>query len=276
MGLTTSTAYTFQVRAVNAASPGAASDSVTVTPVAEIEIWSATLTVGKNSDNEWYRFGGNRDNTKYGTLEPASFTYDDTTYNITGLISEQGGVDTLHFLTSLPLRLLNVAKLTVGGRSFSGSVASISSRGDGVTWSADPGLAWDVGDTVSVSLTATPPDAPSNFAAAASDGEATLSWDDPGNTSITKYQYRQKEGSGDLGNWTDMTGSGANTVAHTVTGLTNGNAYIFQVRGAVAALVGAASDSVTTVLPASPPCDLEASRLNGAVALAGSAPTMPG
>ena len=36
----------------------------------EIDLWSATLTVGKHSDNEWYGFGTDSSGT-YGMIDPA-------------------------------------------------------------------------------------------------------------------------------------------------------------------------------------------------------------
>ena len=77
------------------------------------------------------------------------------------------------------------------------------------------------------SVTATPiakPAAPVNFAATrgSDGGEVALTWDDPGNVPITGYQYRQKRGNRAFGDWTDIDGSGATTVSHTVTGLSNG------------------------------------------------------
>ena len=74
------------------------------------------------------------------------------------------------------------------------------------------------------------PSAPANLAAEAGDTEVVLIWDDPNDPSITKYQYQQKTGGSWGGTWSDMTGSGATTFSHTVTGLTNNTAYTFRVR----------------------------------------------
>ena len=141
--------------------------------------------------------------------------------------------------------------LIVDGESFPASDGDSPSSGL-LTWS-DPGLTWAVGDTVSVSLKATIPGAPTNFSGTAGNGEATLDWTNPGDATITKYQYRQKKGSGGFGNWTDITGSGATTVAHTVTGLTGGTAYTFQVRAVSAVGPGAATDTLTVIPDAAAP-----------------------
>ena len=88
------------------------------------------------------------------------------------------------------------------------------------------------------------PGAPSGFSASRGDGSVTLSWGDPSDNSITKYQVRRKKGSGAWGGWTDIAGSGSSTTGHTVSGLDNGSEYSFQVRavnnggnGAVSATV---------------------------------------
>jgi len=83
-------------------------------------------------------------------------------------------------------------------------------------------------------------------------GEITLSWTDPGNSNITKYQYRQGSGSPLVwGSWTDITNSTATTVSHTVTGLTNRTTYSFRIRAVDGTEQGAQSDQVTAT-PAPP------------------------
>ena len=74
-------------------------------------------------------------------------------------------------------------------------------------------------------------DPPQYLRAAPGDGEATLTWDapfyDPGD--ITGYAYRYKEGT----TYTDIPESGPgeeNARSYTVTGLTNGTEYKFEVR----------------------------------------------
>ena len=68
--------------------------------------------------------------------------------------------------------------------------------------------------------------------ATAFDEEALLFWDSPGDggSPITRYQYRQKAGSGDYGDWKNISRSHRWQPQHTVTGLTNGTRYTFQVR----------------------------------------------
>ena len=73
------------------------------------------------------------------------------------------------------------------------------------------------------------PPKPTGFTATAGDGQVTLSWNDPNRSTITSWQYRQKAGSGSYGSFMTISGSSATTTSHTVTGLTNGVTYTFQV-----------------------------------------------
>ncbi len=95
------------------------------------------------------------------------------------------------------------------------------------------------------------PAQPANVSAVAGNGQVILSWDDPGNNSITKWQYRQKKGAGNYGVWQDIAGSTAATATHTVTGLDNGIEYKFRIRAVNAVGNGAVSDEAT-VTPLAP------------------------
>ena len=69
-------------------------------------------------------------------------------------------------------------------------------------------------------------------AAGAGDGAIALTWLDPKDATITKYQYRYKNAS-DAGwnpDWTDVADSSATTASHTLSGLTNYTVYTFEVR----------------------------------------------
>ena len=94
------------------------------------------------------------------------------------------------------------------------------------------------------------PAKPAGLAAAAGDGEVTLTWTDPDNPTITKWQVRQGAGSGAWGAWTDIAGSGAGTIRHVVSGLDNGTAYRFEVRAVNAAGNGPGPDAPVTATPA--------------------------
>ena len=79
---------------------------------------------------------------------------------------------------------------------------------------------------------AIPPVAPANLSATGIHSAATLRWDDPGDSTITHYQYRVSSDNGgtwDPG-WTTIPNSGARTTYYLVTGLMNETAHTFQVR----------------------------------------------
>ena len=71
-----------------------------------------------------------------------------------------------------------------------------------------------------------------NFRAEAGNTQVTLRWDNPEDSSITKYQYRQRLTSESAWNpdWTDIPGSRASTTSYTVRNLANRAAYTFQLR----------------------------------------------
>ena len=71
-----------------------------------------------------------------------------------------------------------------------------------------------------------------NFSAAPGDRRVTLSWDNPNDNTIVRYQYRymSTSDSGWNPDWRNISGSGAGTTSYAATGLTNGIEYTFQVR----------------------------------------------
>ncbi len=84
------------------------------------------------------------------------------------------------------------------------------------------------------------PAKPLDFRTFPNDGAAFLTWTDPSDGTITKYQYRQ-----DGGAWRDITGNGPTTTAHTIYNLSKGTAYTFEIRAVDAGGAGPASDAVT-------------------------------
>ncbi len=74
------------------------------------------------------------------------------------------------------------------------------------------------------------PAAPTNFRATPRSASARLAWDDPNDSSITRYEYRQASVGGNFGPATKIPGSSATTKSYTVRNLTNRLTYRFQVR----------------------------------------------
>ena len=74
------------------------------------------------------------------------------------------------------------------------------------------------------------PDAPTNFTATAQNASVRLAWDDPDDSGITRYEYRQASGDGNFGPAIPIRGSSATTTSHTVRDLINHLTYRFQIR----------------------------------------------
>ncbi len=85
------------------------------------------------------------------------------------------------------------------------------------------------GYSPAASVTATPydptPSAPISLTGTPGNGEISLTWTDPSDSTITSYQYQV-----DTGAWTTISGSSATTTSYTVTGLTNGISYTVRLR----------------------------------------------
>ena len=109
----------------------------------------------------------------------------------------------------------------------------------------------------------TAPGAPQNFEATAGDGEVTLSWAAPasnGGGAITNYRYRHTTGSivastrhwMDVPDGSDAGSSAADETGLTITGLTNGTEYAFEVLAENSAGEGALAAQTAT--PAAETC----------------------
>ena len=195
----------------------------------ETTLWEGTLTVGKQGDaDRWGYLAGT-----FGEISNNSFTIGGTTYNVQRLLDnrEHNKLD-VRLAPNISNALKQILVLTVGGETFNFSSSSLVSNS--LSWPMTS-QGWIVGTEVAVSLKATVPGAPTSFSASAGPAKVALAWANPNDTTITKYQYRQKEGSGAFGNWKNISGSDASTTSYDVTGLTVGTAYTFQVRAVNAA-----------------------------------------
>ena len=110
-----------------------------------------------------------------------------------------------------------------------------------------------------------PPSKATGLSAVAGNGEVSLSWSDPGNSDISGWQVQQKEGTGSYGSWTAISGSGASTTSHTVSGLSNGTVYTFRIRAVAGTVNGAASAEVTAT-PLASVVEFSAARYDGSEA----------
>ncbi|TGG90063.1 MAG: hypothetical protein ERJ67_11555, partial [Aphanocapsa feldmannii 277cV] len=192
-GLTNDTTYTFALRAVNGSGNGPwamASATPVAKPSAPSDL-SATASNGKVTLS-WSN-PGNATITDYEVSSNGGTTF--------SAISGSDASTTSHTLTGLTNRT-----------TYTFAVRAMNASGKGA----------------SSSVSATPadkPSAPSGLKAKAGHGEITLSWDDPGNATISKY-HLSINGTP----YTTISGSDAITTSHTVTGLTNGTTYTLAVR----------------------------------------------
>ena len=77
------------------------------------------------------------------------------------------------------------------------------------------------------------PSAPAGMSVLENDGRLEVSWTDPSDAGILKYQYRLRKTSDAAfqeSDWTDIAGSSSTTTSHTFTGLDNGDTYQVQTR----------------------------------------------
>ena len=135
----------------------------------------------------------------------------------------------------------------VNGTEYTFLVRAVNAKGDGAE---------------SNEAIVTPRDVPaaiSDLAAARGDRQVVLTWTTPtdGGSDITRFEYRQKSGGGAYGPWMTVPNSGvggANVAGYTVTNLTNGTAYTFEVRARNDAGPAPASEITATpaTLPAAP------------------------
>ena len=98
---------------------------------------------------------------------------------------------------------------------------------------------------------ADPPTAPQSLSALNHDQSVELRWEAPvsnGGSPLVQNEYRQQSGDNAFGEWTGIPDSGAeqdNALGYTVTGLTNGTKYTFQVRAVNNATEGSASNQAS-------------------------------
>ncbi len=97
-----------------------------------------------------------------------------------------------------------------------------------------------------------PSPAPTGLSATGGDTIIGLNWTNPSDAAITKYQARVSADGGASWNpdWTDISGSGATTTSHTVTGLANDTAHTVELRAFRGETAGAAAS--VTATPSAP------------------------
>ena len=205
-GLTNGQSYQVQVRATNSVGNSQWSNSRSATPAAQapskpvvptLAVGNAQLTVS------WVAPAANGASisdydVRYRAGNSGSWT--DANYNGTG--------------TSTTISSL------ANGTGYQVQVRARNSVGWG---------GWSDSASATPAAPATVPAKPTGFTATPGDGQVALAWTNPNDASIALWQVRRKT-TGGYGSWTTIPSSSSTTISHTVTGLTNGTAYTFQVR----------------------------------------------
>ena len=227
-GLVNGTTYSFRISAVNAAGGGAPSLVVAATPAA---VPSAPGTPVVTTTNASLQVSWAAPVNNGGS--PV------TTYLI--YLSSNNGVTFTQAATS-PITNVTLNGLTAGVR-YSVYVKAVNAAGTSVASATVQATA------ATTSVTS----APQNLAGTPGNAQAILSWTAPAsvnNSAVIGYKIL-KSSDGGL-TWTTAMTVGANTLGTTITGLSNGSTYSFEVV-ATNAIGDSAGSNVTAVTPVGPP-----------------------
>ena len=235
--LTNGTAYDFQIRAAVGALRSPDSDTVSATPTAPAAQFASSA-------------GSTPENVSASipiSINPAPLAAITLAYTVTGTATRGSDGD----FTAPASDSVAVTPGEAGAYIDIDIIQdALREPDETVILTLADGAGYDLGGRTTFTLTIQdddPPLAPAGLAAAAGDGQVVLSWTDPSDAAISGYQFRQRTppDTGSWGTWTAIASSTAATTTHTVTGLTNGTAYGFQVRAADGTLEGAASSEAT-------------------------------
>ncbi len=237
-GLTNGTAYDFQIRARAGTLLSPDSDTVSATPQGT-PVAQFASSAGSTPENVSASIPISIDPTPLAAITLA--------YTVTGTATRGSGGD----FTAPASDSVDVPPGEAGAYiDISIIQDALREPDETVILTLADGAGYDLGARTTFTLTIgddDPPLAPAGLAAAAGDGQVVLRWTDPSDAAISGYQFRQRTppDTGSWGTWTAIAGSTAATTTHTVTGLTNGTAYGFQVRALDGTLEGAASSEAT-------------------------------
>ena len=241
MGLTNGQSYTFRVRAVNSAGASGASGSISATPTTTEPDAPESLSFTPGDGQVTLRW------SPPGNDGGESITHYEYELDGSGDWINTGSTATSHTVTGL-----------MNGQTYVFRVRAVNAEGNGdpVTLEATPSPSSGGGGGGGPRQTV--PSAPSNLLLEGGDGQVKLTWEAPendGGSAITDYEYRI-DGKGD---WISI---GSTDTTHTVTGLVNGQVYVFQVRAVNSNRKGRASNRVEAT-PRAPVTLLVANFSNG-------------
>ena len=243
--LTNGMAYNLQIRALNQSGAGPASDGVSETPLGPPAEPSLEAEAGDTQVTlSW---------TKHVPTDPVTiaaitgYRYEYSTDSDTGSGEIDNGEIDNSDAANLAYTVTGLENLT----TYTFQIFAVNA----------------IGETASNTRDATPasatPESPENLMADPGDTQVRLTWDDPDDSSIDKYEFRRTEGTQatdfiDTGDnkdeWTQVPDSNANTTGYTVTGLDNATPYAFQIRAWDGGADRKESDPATvTAMPTSAP-----------------------
>ena len=229
--LTNGTSYIFKIRAVNVSGNGLQGVAVARPLGVPAKPTGLTATAGDGQVTLNWTDPGNATITKWQYKQDAGQWTDicETAIN-----------------TNCPATKSHTVDGLTNGTAYGFRIRAVNSSGPGTQ-----------SDEASATPNA-PPGKPTGLAAVTSGTQATLTWTAPAGSTVTKYQYRLKQKNGSYGDWTDVPGSTGTTTTYTVTNLTDGVAYTFQVRAVNGAVPGPASDEAGALSAPAKPTGLEA------------------
>ena len=262
-GLTVGTEYEFQVRARNAAGWSGWSATGTGTPL------DVPLSVTVRPDPPSIPEGGT---SKIIATANRDIRAEDGTVTVDLIVVPEDGAE------------LDGSSITIATGTDSNFVTLTAAEDDTyddetvTVVASGTGIDGDQHVTITVTDPAGPmaPSAPRSLSARAGDGQVTLSWEAPASGDApTGYEFRSAVDD----RWSDWADTSSMT-GHTVTGLTNGAEYMFDVRAVAGQLAGEAARVTATpmaaLMPPAEPTGLAARAGDGQVTLSWTAPTSGG
>ena len=213
-GLTNGQSYTFRVRAVNSAGQSAASNSRSATPTTTEPEAPESLRFTPGDQQVTLRW---RAPTNDGGEPILRYEYDQ---DGSGTWISTDGTATSHTVTGLNNGQTYTFRVRAVNALGNGAVVMLEATPSPSTGGRGGGGGGGGGPRI------TRPGAPENLLAEGGDGQVKLTWEAPeddGGSEITDYQYR-------INGRNPWTSIGSTQTTHTLTGLVNGTAYVFEVR----------------------------------------------